>query len=96
MSFLSDILQHPVVIFALYIIGFWNIAFPSDNWNLYIGIFIVLMTSLNLIKYIKKRNAKPARPMCGYCGYMALNERELHNHQITCEEKKAKFKEKKD
>lgn len=96
MSILSSALQHPVIIFILYIVGFWNIAFPGDNWNLYIGIFIVIMTTLNLIKYIKKKSAKPLRPMCGYCGYMALDERELHNHQITCEKKKALSNEKKD
>ena len=25
---------------------------------------------------------------CSYCGYIAKDDRELHNHQITCEKKK--------
>ena len=28
------------------------------------------------------------KPVCQFCGYIAIDERELHNHQITCEKKK--------
>ena len=31
---------------------------------------------------------KKPKPKCAYCGYLALDDRELHNHQITCEKKK--------
>ena len=96
MSILSKVLQHPIAILFFYLIGFWNIVYPSTDLYLYLGIFIVAITTINLVSYIKKRNANPVRPMCGYCGYMALDQRELDNHQITCEKKKALSNEKKD
>ncbi len=36
-------------------------------------------------KYYKEKN-KP-KPICNFCGYVALDERELHNHQSTCKKK---------
>ena len=44
-----------------------------------IGVFLIK-------KYDKDK--KKSNPMCKFCGYMAIDERELHNHQITCEKKK--------
>jgi len=75
----------------MFLIGFWNVFFPSEDWNIYVGIFIILMTTLNLRKYIKSRTIKPVRPICEYCGYVAFDERELDNHQPTCEKKERKF-----
>ena len=92
MNVLSKALEHPIVIVFFFILGFWNIFFPSDDWNLYLGIFIVVMTALNLRKYLKNRSIKSVRAMCEYCGYVALDERELHNHQITCEKKNSDTK----
>jgi len=28
--------------------------------------------------------------MCEYCGFIALDERDLHNHQIICKKKKVR------
>jgi len=88
MSFLSKFLQHPIAIVFMFVIGFWNIVYPSTDLYQFLGIFIVAITAFNLVSYIKKRKAQPVRQMCGYCGYIALDERDLHNHQINCEKKK--------
>jgi len=90
MSFLSKVLQHPIVILFMYLIGFWNIVYPSTDLYLYLGISIVAITTINLVSYIKTKKANPVRQMCGYCGYMALDKKELHNHQLNCEKKKNK------
>ncbi len=88
MSTLSKILKHPIVILFMFLIGFWNVFFPSENWNIYVGIFIIVMTIFNLRKYIKSRSIKPT---CEYCGFIASDERELNKHQLTCEKKERKF-----
>lgn len=88
MSFLSNIFDHPVTILILYVIGFLGISSPPDTFNFFLGIFILVMNTINLAKYIKKKSKKPVRPKCEYCGYISLDERELHNHQINCDKKK--------
>jgi len=35
---------------------------------------------------VKKRELKP---ICEYCRFVALNDRDLHNHQLVCEKKKS-------
>jgi len=53
---------------------------------------IILITiGVLLIKKYDKDKKKP-KPMCEFCEYIAIDERELHNHQITCEKKKLKEK----
>ncbi len=88
MGYLSKVLQHPGILLIMFVIGFWNIVYPSTDLYLYLGIFIVAVTAFNLVSYIKKRKTQPVRQMCGYCGYIALDERDLHNHQMNCEKKK--------
>jgi len=88
MSFLSKFLQHPIAIVFMFVIGFWNIVYPSTDLYLFLGIFIVAITAFILVSYIKKRKTQPVRQMRGYCGYIAQDERDLHNHQINCEKKK--------
>ena len=90
MNVLSKALEHPIVIVFFFILGFWNIFFPSEDWNLYVGIFIVVMTAFNLRKYLKNRSIKPVRPICEYCEHDVLDEKELYNHQLVCEKKKEK------
>ena len=48
---------------------------------------ILIAIGVFLIKKYDKDKKKP-KPMCQFCGYIAIDERELHNHQITCEKKK--------
>jgi len=55
----------------------------EEVWPVIIGIFAIASGAHNLYKISKK-----PRPVCEYCGYVALDERELLNHQITCEKKK--------
>ena len=90
MNILSKALEHPIVIVLFFTIGFWNIFFPSADWHLFVGIFIVVLTILNLRKYLRKRSIKLVRPICEYCGHDALDEKELYNHQLVCEKKKEK------
>jgi len=52
-------------------------------WSVLVGIFAIALGSYNLYKISRKQ-----KPVCEFCGYVALDERELHNHQITCEKKK--------
>ena len=52
-------------------------------WPVFLGFFIIALALHSLYKISKKQ-----KPVCEYCGYVALDERELHNHQITCEKKK--------
>ncbi len=84
MSFLSKTLEHPIVIALLFGVGFYSIVYPGDDWGFYLGIFIVVATFFNLIKYIKGKNTKPVKPKCEHCGFIALDEKELHNHQMNC------------
>jgi len=58
MSFLSKILEHPATIGIMYFIGFYNIAYPIDDWYVYLGIFIVITTTINLAKFIRKKPRK--------------------------------------
>ena len=88
MGVFKNFLQNPVIIAFMFLIGGWNVVYPSEDWNLYLGIFILIMAFVNLIQYIKRKSTKPVRPKCEYCGYIALDERELHNHQLNCEKKK--------
>ena len=53
----------------------------------WIVIIVLIIIGAYLIRKYDKDENKP-KPMCEFCGYMALDERELHNHQITCEKKK--------
>ena len=52
-------------------------------WPLFIGVASLALGVHGLYKISKR-----PKPVCEYCGYVALDERELHNHQINCEEKK--------
>ncbi len=47
--------------------------------------FIAFGVIRGVWKYYKEKN-KP-KPICNFCGYVALDERELHNHQSTCKKK---------
>jgi len=58
MTFLSKILEHPAVIGLLYFVGFYNIVYPEDDWSFYLGIFIVIAATINLIRFIKKKPRK--------------------------------------
>ena len=51
------------------------------------GFITGIITLIIAIKEDRDKKNKP-RPMCEYCGYVALDERELHNHQLVCEKKK--------
>lgn len=84
----EKIFRHPIAIFIYFVIGIWYVAYPGEDWHFYVGIFILVAAVINLIQYIKRKSAKPVRPMCEFCGYVALDERELHNHQINCEKKR--------
>ncbi len=55
----------------------------EDVWPVFLGIFAIALGLHGLYKISKK-----PKQVCEYCGYVALDERELHNHQITCEKKK--------
>ena len=59
----------------------------------YAGIIIIVLIIIGalLIRKYDKDKKKP-KPLCEFCGYMPLDERDLHNHQITCEKKKSKEK----
>ena len=78
-------LEHPIIIFFMFVVGIYNVVARVSDFSFYLGIFILIMAFVNLILYIKR---KSKRPKCEYCGYIALDERELHNHQLTCEKKK--------
>ncbi len=53
-----------------------GILYGIISWLIIAGICIVIA-----FVFIK------LNPVCEYCGYVAKDERELHNHQITCEKK---------
>lgn len=40
----------------------------------------------NLYRYYNRKK-HTTRPICNYCGYVALDARELHNHQLVCDKK---------
>ncbi len=54
----------------------------EEVWPVFVGIFIIAMGLHSLYKISRKQ-----KPTCKFCGYVALDEKELHNHQITCEKK---------
>ena len=67
----------------------WNQISPTQaSWFvLGAGIFILSIGIIKLAWIGDEKKKKVPRPMCSFCGYIALDEKELHNHQITCEKK---------
>jgi len=59
MGVFKNFLEHPIIIVFMFIIGGWNVVYPSEDWNLYLGIFILVMAIVNLIKYIKRKSRLP-------------------------------------
>jgi hypothetical protein len=71
-----------MIIFAILVIA------SAVEWYSYLFALIGFASGgHNLYKYFKNRSFTSSRPICNNCGYVALNERELHNHQINCERK---------
>ncbi len=80
-------------VLLIYIIYYLSTNYETlEDWLKIVYFVVIPFLSLNVIhgvwKYYKEKN-KP-KPICEYCGYVALDEKELHNHQITCEKKNEK------
>jgi len=68
----------------LIIVGILTLSTGLERiWPVFIAIFAIASGLHGLYKISKK-----PKPVCEYCGYVVLDERELHNHQISCEKKK--------
>jgi len=77
-------------VFLIYVIYYLSTNYETlEDWLKIVYFVIIPFISLSVIhgvwKYYKEKN-KP-KPICEFCGYVALDERELHNHQISCEKK---------
>ena len=80
-------------IFALPLFGWYFVLdiITKSNYILAIilsiitGVIILAIFRLDKIKDLDEKEEQ--KPICEYCGYIALDQRELHNHQITCEKK---------
>ena len=76
--FASKVFQILLITFGIYnLITGWELI-----WPLFVGA-LMLVLGINGLYKISKR----PKPVCEYCGYVALDTRELHNHQINCEKK---------
>jgi len=78
-------------VFLIYVIFYLSTNYDTlEDWLKIVYFIFIPFISFGVIrgvwKYYKEKN-KPKR-ICEFCGYVALDERELHNHQITCEKKK--------
>jgi len=58
----------------------------------FISGIILIFYGISKFTEWEKRSSKPVRPICEYCRHVALDERELYNHQLVCEKKKEKSK----
>ena len=79
--------DNPVFGILMIIFGFlaYITAVEWYNW-----IFVILGFAVGghvLFRYYKNRKFTTLRFICNNCGYVAKDQRELHNHQITCEKK---------
>ena len=84
MEFSKKLNESKVFNIFLIIIGIITLSTGLEKiWPLLIGVFVFVTGLHGLYKISKK-----LKIVCEYCGYEALDERELHNHQITCEKKK--------
>ncbi len=80
------------IIFGIASMGWSQISTsdePLPTIILVLGIFAFIVGIVSLIIDVRKveKKKKEPKPICEFCGYVALDERELHNHQITCEKK---------
>jgi len=66
--------------------GIGLLTVGTEWYHYLLGIMGLTSGGYSLYKNSKKKNEP--RSVCEYCGYIALDARELHNHQITCEKKK--------
>jgi len=66
--------------------GIGLLTVGTEWYHYLLGIMGLTSGGYSIYKNSKKKNEP--RPVCEYCGYVALDARELHNHQITCEKKK--------
>ena len=70
-------------------IGFGLMLLVSGTeWYHYILAIIGFASGGHTIyKYYQNKKFTTSRPICNNCGHVARDERELHNHQITCQRK---------
>ena len=66
-------------------------SFASPNPSAFTGPLLIFGTfgiGGGMYGLYKDSMKKYSKPICEFCGYIALDERELYNHQNTCEKKK--------
>ena len=89
MKYIWSIITIFVGIYAIYLSQSSTLDEPIPTIMLILGILCMIFGPFNLILDARKfkKEKEKSKPMCEYCGYIALDERELHNHQITCVKK---------